>query len=399
MSRSARESSPFEANIPRMYAMKFLLSMHFIGGVLVPFFTDWGGITFTQVMLLQSWFVFCIFALEIPTGAVADFFGRKASLLCGAAATTAAALVYVSKPDFLVFMLAESIWALGGALISGADQALVYDSLKSCGREKQSKRVLGRFGSFMLLGIMVAAPIGGLLADRFGLRAPFLCMTIPMAAAFFLGWTLREPPAAKKSETRRYWETMLDGVRYFRGHRILRVLAFDLISVYIAAFMMIWLFQPFLKELGVGIAYFGVVMSLCTGAQLGVMNSFDRLERLAGGRRRFLFVSAIVPGLAFLGLSLTKDPFAATALIVAVTGFGLPRATLISNYMNKHISSHNRATVLSTVSMLRQLTGALVYPVVGVLTQWSLRGSLAVLGSAVLVCAVVSRVEEGHLTD
>ena len=67
----------FKSNIWKMYAFRFLISMHFFSAVLIPFFLDYGNISFTKIMLLQSWFAFWSFVLEIPTGTIADYFGRK----------------------------------------------------------------------------------------------------------------------------------------------------------------------------------------------------------------------------------------------------------------------------------------------------------------------------------
>ena len=63
----------YKLNLWLMYAYSFMRSFHFIGGVLVPFFLDWGNITFTQVMILNSVYALAIFMLEVPTGAVADY--------------------------------------------------------------------------------------------------------------------------------------------------------------------------------------------------------------------------------------------------------------------------------------------------------------------------------------
>ena len=65
----------YRANIWKMYLFEFLTSLHFISAVLIPFFADWGGISFTQIMILQSWFVFVTFVAEVPTGVVADYLG------------------------------------------------------------------------------------------------------------------------------------------------------------------------------------------------------------------------------------------------------------------------------------------------------------------------------------
>jgi len=59
-------------NVWRLEAVRALFWTHFMAAVLVPFYTQWGGLTLTGVMLLNAWFMAWNFALEIPTGAVAQ---------------------------------------------------------------------------------------------------------------------------------------------------------------------------------------------------------------------------------------------------------------------------------------------------------------------------------------
>ncbi|MFA6654199.1 MAG: MFS transporter, partial [Candidatus Delongbacteria bacterium] len=70
----------FESNIPKAYTYDFLKNFMLFSGVLVPFFTQWGGIKFSQIMILQAVFTLGMFLFEIPTGVVADRYGRKTSL-------------------------------------------------------------------------------------------------------------------------------------------------------------------------------------------------------------------------------------------------------------------------------------------------------------------------------
>jgi MFS family permease len=62
---------------------------------------------FSQVLFLNSWYMFCVFVLEIPTGTVADFFGRKISIFLGSVVYILAVIVYVSYPNFYVFLAGE----------------------------------------------------------------------------------------------------------------------------------------------------------------------------------------------------------------------------------------------------------------------------------------------------
>ncbi|MBN2102335.1 MAG: MFS transporter [Candidatus Aenigmarchaeota archaeon] len=387
------------SNINKLHLFNFLAGMHFIGGVLIPFFTDWGGISFTQIMILQSVFMFSIFVLEIPTGAVADRFGRKASLILGAFVTIIAVALYSAYPNFLLFVVAEFLWAMGAAFMSGANEALVYDSLKVSGSEKTSKRILGRFSGFHLLGIMVSGPIGSIIAYSVGLRYAMLFSVIPFLIAVFVGLLLREPPVMTPLEKRGYKDTITDGLKYFSKHRTLKILAFDSIIIHALSFMLIWMYQPLLQNFGLSILFFGVVHAGIAGTEAVIMNRFEWLEKIFGSKRKYILGSALITGLSMMMLGINPHIELSVILIIIVGGFGLTRQALLSNYMNKHIESGKRATVLSTVSMLSRLASGLLYPLIGILVDFSLSWAFIILGIMIVAFSLISKVEEGHLLD
>ncbi len=176
-----------------------------MGGVLVPFLTDWGKISLNQVLLLQSWFMFWIFALEVPTGVIADRFGRKWSIVASVICLITAVFIYTSKPSFTVFMLAEFVWALAGSLQSGAEEALIYDTLEEKGESGKSKKIFGRMESMDMAGLMIAAPLGSLIAAHFGLRVPMLAMVLPLTIALLIACALEEPASLHKETRKNYF--------------------------------------------------------------------------------------------------------------------------------------------------------------------------------------------------
>jgi len=389
----------YKSNIRKMYAFKFFIDFYFISGILVPFFTEWGRISFTQIMLLQSWFVLWVFLLEVPTGTIADRFGRKHSLALACIVNVIAALTYASMPNFYVFLLAEFLWAMSVALLSGANEALVYDTLKKIGKTNESKKIFGRMESFTLAGIMIAAPIGSVIAANFALNTPYILMTIPFTIAFLITLTLKEPRSTQKVESKRYVNVLKDGVKFFYRNKVLKILALDMIFIATIAYFIIWLYQPMLKQAGVDITYFGLVHAALVIGQIVVMNNFERLERIFRAKRRFIYFSSVITGLMLiLGGLTTYLPLVLLVIIVA-GGFGLTRRTLFVSYMNKYIPSSNRATVLSTISMLRRFATALVNPIVGLAVDWSLNYTLIILGTVAIIFSMISRVEEKHLID
>ncbi len=353
-------------------------------------------------MILQSWFMFWVFVLEIPTGTIADYLGRKYSLILGATVNIIAVLIYSSIPNFYIFLIGEFTWALSEALVSGAGEAFTYDTLSKINEPERSKEVFGRFQSFFLLGFMVSGPIGSVFAFYFGLKYAMLLMVIPFTGAVIIGLTFTEPQLDEKKERKTFFTILKDGLRFFYRHKILKILAFDMISITILVHMMFWLYQPMLSALLIPIAFFGVVQATWIGFELLILNSFDRLERLFRSKRRYLLFSALIAGTMFImgGVSIVTSliPLAIVAIIL-VTAFGLTRIPLLINYMNKHIPSPERATILSTINMFQTLGLVITYPLIGFATEWSLSMTLVIIGSLALIFASASRVKDEYLLE
>ena len=388
----------FKSNINRMYLFRFLISFHFIGGVLVPFFMDWGGISFTQLMLLQSFFVFCIFLLEVPTGAVADYIGRKHSVALGAVVVAIAALIYGSAPRFEIFLLGEFLFAAAMALMSGADEALLYDSLKEAGRENERKKIFGRANSFHLAGMLVAAPVGSFIASRLELNMPMIFSAIPYFLAGLVAWSIKEPAIRQvKSESKRYLDIVKKGFTFLKKHKVLKLLALDAIVVASSTYFIIWLYQPLLRSIGVGILYLGIVHAVLVLSEILVSSNFEKLTKLFGSDKKYLRASALIVVLSFMLVAAWPNMITFSISVIFGGGFGLTRLPLMSVYMNKFIPSEQRATILSSISMFRRFGLVLLNPLIGFTADHSLRLAALVVGLLPLAIVMFSPIKQEML--
>ncbi len=378
-------------NVALVCAIRLLFWTHFVSAILVPFFRDWGGVGLDRILLLNAWFMLWGFALEVPTGAVADRFGRKASATLGYALGAAAVLVYVSAPRFEVFLAAEVVMALSYALISGAEDALLYDSLASLGRTGDAQRIASRAESLKLAGIVLGALGGAWLSGVVGLRATMALQAVPMGLAALLGLALFEPPQHGARAAVRWAQIVRDGIGHLRRTPALRRIALDLVGVNALAFLMIWLYQPLLEAAGIGQRWFGVVhVGLCLG-QIAVLQGAARLAGALGAQRELLAVLALGAGAAFLALGLARSPWAVVPLAVVAMGFGLGRAPLMFAELNAHIPSERRATVLSGVSMLRTLAIVLANGAAALGTRASLHGTVLAAGAGLVALGLIGR--------
>lgn len=397
--RKAEYLGRMKSNIPKIYWFAFFSSFLLVSSVLIPFFTEWGKISFTQVMILQSWYLLWVFLLEIPTGAIADFLGKRLSIILGSLAYIFGIIAYSVYPDFSLFLVAEFLWALSTALISGADSALLYDTLEVIGSSKESKKIFAKESVFNLSGILVSSVLGGIIASWIGLQQVMLLGLVPAVVSLIIALRLKEPKTIVKQENESYKGTIKDGVSYFFRTKVLKILAFDYIVISVAAYMLYWLIQPMLIVSRVNIAYFGVVIGLYMVFEIFITSNIRMFERLFNSKRFLLLFTAGIMGIALIIGGLSKSVPLTIIVIVLGAGFGFSRNVLFINYLNKHIPSGRRATILSAISMLRSLPIIVFNPFMGLLAEWSLSFTLIALGVITIMFAIISDIREEDLID
>jgi MFS family permease len=399
--------SSMQANIKKQYIIGFLMNMHFISGVLVPFFTDWGGLSLQQALILQSIFTGGIFLMEIPTGILADRIGRKKSMIMSFILTGCATLLYSSVPNFWIFAMSEFIWATGAAFYSGAGDAMTYDSLKVLGKESESKQVFGRIGAVSLFGILISAPLGSLIAAMGGLRWCMAIMSIPMLLACILSSTLIEPPqdteindnTSSKKQKGSPLATFKEGYQHLKNSSELKRIAIDFVVVSVTVYFMMWLYQPRLGEIGIDIVYFGIVNAGYIAVEMILMNNYTKIEKWIGSKYHLLKGTSFIIGLCFLLTALTSNPITVILGILLVIGIGFSRPVLSNSYMNKYVPSSHRATILSTIAMMRMGSTMVLNPIVGAGAEINIPLMMIILGGITLLWVFVSPVKSTDLID
>jgi MFS family permease len=387
----------FEANIWKSYLASFFRGFHFVSGVLLPFFIGWGKLTFFQIMLLQSYFTIMIVVLEIPCGAISDYISRKFSLFLGALAMALAALVYSNIPNILFFIIGETLFALGFALVSGSDEAFIFDTLRKMERENEMSKIMARNRSFFLAGIGISAPIGSMISLLYPLQYSMTFMFFPFIIAALISLSLRETNHDLEREASNYLFLIKSGFRELKKNKTLRILAFDFIIVDVLVFILIWTYQLYLDVLSIPLVFFGFVAASMTLTEIIFFNLVPELQQRFKNKKLFLTIYTLIPGIAYTFIAFIIFIPIGIALILIIIGIGFSRNIIFVAGINKNIEEENRATVLSTVSMIRSFILAILYPVVGLLAMWNLKYTFIILGISIIIFAIISKVKNEHL--
>ena len=124
-------------------------------------FYEENGLTITDLFVIQAIYSVTIALIEIPSGYVADVFGRKNSMIIGTFFSFLGILTYSLSFGFDGFLLAALCLGVGQSFISGSDTALMYDSLVELNRSDDFIRLEGRTISMGNLAEATAFIIGG----------------------------------------------------------------------------------------------------------------------------------------------------------------------------------------------------------------------------------------------
>lgn len=159
-----------DRNVRWFIVFRVVFNARFYYPVLAILFLDL-GLSLEQYALLNVAWAAAIVLLEVPSGALADLVGRKHLVVFASCLMVVEMAIFSFAPTgnvallFWLFLLNRLFSGAAEACASGADEALVYDSLKACGREGEWERVLGRLARWQSAGFFVAMILGAAVYD------------------------------------------------------------------------------------------------------------------------------------------------------------------------------------------------------------------------------------------
>jgi len=164
----------------------FIKNLQFFDPYLLLFFIE-SGISYFQIGILFGVREICTNVLEIPTGVVADSFGRRKAMMAAFGAYILSFLVFYFYPGFGMYIFAMVLFAFGEAFRSGTHKAMILDYLKRNKLEDQKVHYYGHTRSWSQRGSALSALIAAALVFSFqAYRTVFLFTAIPYVFGFFL---------------------------------------------------------------------------------------------------------------------------------------------------------------------------------------------------------------------
>ncbi|KOX08290.1 MFS transporter [Micromonospora profundi] len=380
-----------------LYGYAFLSDLVLLYPLYVVLFAD-TGLSVGQISSLFVLWSAAGIVFEVPSGAWADVVSRRLLLCLAPLVTGAGFALWVLVPSYPAFAVGFLLWGAGGALVSGALEALVFTELDRLGAAGRYARVLGRARTAGVLGVVVTGVLAGpVLAfggyPAVGVATVFACQLAAAVATRFpehrrTSTVASDAPVSDQDDADDlgWWETMRAGVAQVRTHPPVRA-AVLLVAVVAADWGALDEFTPLLAlDTGVGAKAVPLLLLLLwAGVTVGGLLA-PAGERL--GTRGYAALLALV-AVALAGGALIGHP-AGFVLIAVAFGAAQLATVLADARLQARITGTSRATVTSLAGMATDVLIIVTYAGYGLLaTVASNAVAFALTAGAYLVVALV----------
>ncbi|MDA0364742.1 MAG: MFS transporter [Chloroflexi bacterium] len=159
------------------------------------------GLTLGEVFLFEAAFRAVVIAAEVPTGMIADRYGRRRSLVIGTTLTVITFFAFGTGSGLGLLLAAYTVLGLAQAFMSGADSSMLFDSLRPLGRDAEFAGRTGRLNAYTTAAIAAFTVVGAGAVHWVPLWAPIVISGLLSMPAIALAWAMTEPPRARSERS------------------------------------------------------------------------------------------------------------------------------------------------------------------------------------------------------
>ena len=376
----------YSRNITQLYLIKISKWFNLVMPVVVLFYQD-NGMRMQDIFILKSIYSMAIVALEVPSGWMADVWGRKKTLILGALMGSAGFMMYSFSFGFWAFALAEIVLGIGHSFVSGADSALLYESLKADKKQDDYVKHEGRITSAGNFAEAIAGIAAGFLASV-SLRTPFYFQFLVASMAIPAAFLLTEPRVHYATHVHTLKTLAIDIKNALVTQTDLRISILLSAITGTATLTFAWLVQPYFKAIGLRVELYGIMWT-ALNLSVGVSSAFAFMwaGKLKIKYEVLIIIILLSLGYIFSGLAISPGGLFFLFLFYLVRGLATP---VFKNYINTYSENQMRATILSVRNLVIRVIFAAIGPLLGWITDTvSLNMAFIITGAMYLFFSVL----------
>lgn len=378
-----------EHQIKKLYAFDVSVCFRIADAVWVVFLLQ-RGFSLVQVGLAEGIFHITSMICEVPSGMAADLFGRRRSLMIAGLLGMVSGMFMGLSDGFSGICAGMIFSALSLNMMSGTEEALLYDSLLSCGREDRFGAVWAKAGVIGRVGAALAC-LSSSAAIAAGYRRTYFFTVGLSFLSLLLAASLKEPLVTGKQMARqenpfgevgkRMREHICISARFILDHPRIIAKLFANAAVACPVYLTMMFLQEHLPARGWPAAWIGIpLLSMRLMGAAGVWLGSRHGTGAGSSLRKAMISCGILSGIGacLAGSSCLFLILPGAWLIQACEGFASIR---VEERVNQEFESDQRATMISIDSMLYSVLMVFVSPAMGKVSDiWGAAAGFTAMG-------------------
>lgn len=371
--------------------IKFLCSLS--GGLILPLLIIYYrvlGLTLLQIGIVSMIFELSMAIFEIPTGFIADKFGRRKSIIASLSFFVLTGFIYLLAKDLKLILVAVILRGIGYTLMSGAFEAWAYDKLKHLGKEQHSQDMFVISSRLRRLAIVIGSLAGSALGLQKIKTVWFIFIFINVISLLIVLMSMKESYIKKlnKQTHKHSLNTIVNS--NINNAVILVVLMFLIAAIYefalspISEYWSVFLIEN--KHLSEN--YLGSIIVISNILIVFALKPVHKIIKIIDNSLTSLVILHLFIIISIVSLAITNSVLFAVISYICYTFFVGVSEPLTRDYLNCLISSEYRATLLSIYAMAGSIGEVISAVAVGLIAElYGIR--IAFITSSVAISLVV----------
>ncbi|PEA83123.1 MFS transporter [Bacillus pseudomycoides] len=361
-------------NISILFWVHFFGTISFLQAVMTLFYVE-RGLTPSNIFIVLMCWSGAVLIGEVPAGVFADRFGLKLSFITGASIKIISISILFFADNIWLFCLYSLLNGLSVTFFSGADEALIYESLKETNEQHLMDKAMGKIQSASFISMLIAVIFGSYFAKDLKEEQFFILITLGLLFHFveLILLLFIKNPAVEFEYNESSYSQVIEGIQVIRKAPQLLIMFLNISLVFIPASAVFDNYdQLLLKNAGVPVFAIGILYAVAAVGGYFASISIGWLTK----KFSRIFLLNLSGALAVCGLLLAAC-FGNTLWIVLGAFIILRfvraiRYPIYSQLSNDIIPSHVRATTISLLSVLDSVLDLIIFGTLSILAVYGL---------------------------
>ncbi len=355
-----------KSNIWKYYLTTALVNFAFFIPIIQLFYLD-NNLTITKIAFLGVIWNLIRIILEVPSGILADKWGRKKALIISSIFAILQITLLIYSGTYTHFFIASIFSAISYSFLSGTNTAIFYDTLRQIKKENEFEKLWARQHIYQQIPLIISFISSGFLYKISNLL-PFQLSLLFLIASLLVVFTFKEPEYHKQIEEVNVFTHFTQSMNHIFKNNFLKTILIFTILFSIGSDLSYGYGQIYLKQLAFPVVLFGIAYMFKSLLVTIAANFTSKLRQKISYSNLFALQIISITALLYI-MVLTKNYFVGAACFVLIA---VPHGFFIiskSSYIHKHTKSHHRATVDSMFSFMVALVILILEPITGYLAD------------------------------